>query len=264
MVVDHNQKGRGARIDRRVAWGQFAILMRRELRSPGLWVLAAVSISFGSLNARPRPAGMPGAEGLLTLEVGPLSFSSWDGLLLAVMCVILPVWIIERVTLDHRSQWFDPLFVGGWKRERYLLYQWSVVAGLGTGVFLAALASGGAASMLFGVPMPTDIPEIVAIAMPTLLAASAGGLLLATLFRERGIALSAGLLGIALPMAVSAYFVLRLDRHPPDALRLFLSLHLPPLGQNPGAVHLFHKLAYASVTLWLSLFLGERLIGRRP
>jgi hypothetical protein len=247
-----------------LTWIRALSLVKRELRSPGLWALTVLFMGYGLWSTWPGSPGAPAVGDSHRLALGPLSFSSWAGILVAVMSVIVPVWIIERVPLDQKARWFDPLFVAGWKREAYLVSQFGVVVGFGTAVFFSTVLTATVTSVFTGVAMPRDTLAKVTVAIPTFLASGAGGLLLATVFRERVLALSAGIMGIALPMAVSAYFVFKLDQLPSDPLRLALSLHLPPLGQDPAPAWLLYKLVYATVALWLSLFLGERLIGRRP
>jgi hypothetical protein len=74
----------------------------------------------------------------------------------------------------------------------------------------------------------------------------------------------AAIMGIVIPVAVSGVFLFKLDQALPDVIRTLFSIHVPPPQLDLSVPRVLHKLAYASVTLWLSVVLGGRLLGRRP
>jgi hypothetical protein len=238
-------------------------LAKRELRSVGTWALACGFLAYALWSTWPGSPSLSAGLGSGVAYSGFRSLSSWIGVLAMILSLLLPLWIIERLTTDHSSRWFEPLFVAGWSRESYLLSLFSVIVGLGLACLLASVLPAWVFCLTSGGAMPNDAASSLVAGIPTCLACAAGGLLLATLFLDRAMAISVALLGIAIPVLVSAIYVLNVDRLPPEPVRTLLSIHLPPVRPDPSAPWFLYKLAYASVAVWLSLFLADRRIGNR-
>jgi hypothetical protein len=248
----------------RVALVRARLLLKRELRNPATWGLAAFFWLYGVFNVWPEGGDPTLAQDLGPIRLGPISFASWINVLGLVMIIMIPLWIMERIPLDHKGRWFDPLWVAGWNRGTYVTSLFTVVVGLGTAIFLSTILLAWILSLVTGVPMPAKAGSMALAGIPTFLAFGGGGLFLATLFRDRGLTMMVAILGIILPVAVTGVFLFKLDRALPDVLRTLFSIHVPPPQLDLSVPRVLHKLAYASVTLWLSVVLGGRLLGRRP
>jgi hypothetical protein len=254
-----SHRDRAAR--RQLALTRAYALAKRELRSVGTWTLACGSLAYGLWSTWSASRGAP-SGGVPPWEV--LSTTSWIGVLVLLLTFLLPLWIIERMAEDQRSQWVEPLFVVGWRREAYVLSLFTVIIGVGGACLMATTLLAGAFALIHGGSLPGDAGPVLVAGIPTLLASGAGGLLLVTLFRDRATALSVAALAIAIPVVVSALYVFNVDRLPPEFLRDLLSIHLPPIRLDPSVPWVLYKLAYAAAAVWLSLVLAARRIGRRP
>jgi amino acid transporter len=239
-------------------------LLDRELRNAATWGLAAFFWLYGVFNVWPGGGDPTLAQDLGPIRLGPISFTSWINVLGLVMIIMIPLWIMERIPLDHKGRWFDPLWVAGWSRGTYVVSLFAVIVGLGTAIFLSTVLAAWALSFVTGVQMPDNALSMALAGVPTFLAFGGGGLFLATIFRDRGLAMIVAILGIILPVAVTGVFLFKFDRALPDVLRTLFSIHVPPPQLDLSVPRVLHKLAYASVTLWLSVVLGGRLLGRRP
>jgi len=239
-------------------------LAKRELRNNATWALACGFLLYALWGIWRDGQGLGSGQEHGPVQLGLLSFSSWISVLVLILLLLLPLWIIERVPHDQKTRWLEPLFVRGWRRGEYLLSVFFVIVGIGVSCFLASVLVAWLFSLMGGGAMPADTLAIVAAGVPTLLAWAAGGLFLATLFRDRTLAIAAGVLGILVPLGISAILLINHDITLPDPARILLTIHVPPAIPDPSLRWLLYKLTYASVAVWLSLVLVEHRIGRRP
>lgn len=248
---------------RDVALARVSALFKREIRAPGTWALVAL-FSMLALWSTWSGTGGPSVGRDLSIDLGPITITSWLTGSSLIMTFLIPLWIIERIPQDQRGQWFDPFFAAGWSRDGYVLSLFFVIVGFGYAVFLDSILLAWILSFILHAPMPPNTLGIALASGPTFLATGAGGLFLATLLRDKGAAIAVGLAALTLPIAIMAFLVLQLGRDPSELFQRLITLHLPPLRLDLSPVWLLYKLAYAAVTLWLSLLLSSVWIGRRP